>query len=294
MSDLTGSGQFVIGAVQTPAGGIDAATTEALLDELEPHDVLVFPEMANTPYFPLAGVSAQHHPGRDDLPLAAALEPFRLVAERARSYVVAGLCFTDGHRVRNAAVVLDRSGCVLEGRGLSSGSSRAVYDKTHLCNVRGYGSTFVEDAHFEPGPELMVWDLDVARLGVLVCYDRHFPGAWATLTAHGVDIVAVPTASPEGTAETFAAEMQAMALQQSVVVAIANRRGREDLGHSDVRYLGQSMVVAPDGRIAQNAGSSRFGVASATFERATVPTTARAMGMRGAQRPDLYTYQSTS
>jgi predicted amidohydrolase len=285
---------FTVGVIQTPAGGVGANAVVDIAEGLSSHDLLVLPEMANTSYFPLSGVDEGHRPGPNDHDLGPTLEPYRALAERTRSYVVAGLCITDGDRVRNAAVVLDRNGCLLEGRGLSSGLRRAVYDKTHLCNVRGYGSTFTEDDHFEPGPELMIWDLDFARLGVLICYDRHFPGAWAALTSHGADIVAVPTASPQGTKVTFAAEMQAMALQQSVVVAIANRQGREDLGRSDVTYLGQSMVIAPDGRIAQIAGTDGPGFASATFEPTAVPATARAMGMRQAQRPDLYTYQPTS
>ena len=289
-----GTGSFAVGVIQTPAGGFSAGAVRAFGSRVAPHDLLVLPEMANTPYFPLDGVDAVHRPRSTDHPLATTLKPYQELAHRTRSYVAIGLCLTDGHRVRNAAVVLDRDGGLVDGRGLTTGTPRTIYDKTHLCNVRGYGSCFTEDAHFEPGPELVTWDLDCGRLGVLICYDRHFPGAWASLTSQAVDIVAVPTASPDGTAETFAAEMQAMALQQSVVVAVANRHGREVLGNSDVTYLGQSMVIAPDGRIAETAAPGSPAIASATFASTTVATTARAMGMRQAQRPDLYSYQPTS
>lgn len=293
MSD-DNTGPFTVGVIQTPAGGFSAEAVNALGSGLAPHDLLVLPEMANTPYFPLNGVDAVHCPDRNDYPLGTTLGPYQALAHRTRSNVVVGLCFTDGHRVRNAAVVLNRNGCLIDGRGLTSGSPRSIYDKTHLCNVRGYGSAFTEDDHFEAGSELVTWDLDFGRLGVLICYDRHFPGAWASLTSQAVDIVAVPTASPEGTRETFAAEMQAMALQQSVVVAVANRQGREVLGNSDVTYLGHSMVIGPDGRIQQTATSRTPAVASGTFASTTVAATARAMGLRQSQRPDLYTYQPTS
>ncbi|PKW18524.1 carbon-nitrogen hydrolase family protein [Saccharopolyspora spinosa] len=285
---------ITVGVVQTPAGGIEPPAVLDLGRTLRRHDLIVFPEMANTPYFPLAGVDPRYVPGRQAFPLEQVLDPYQVLARRLASNMVVGVCFTDGRRVRNAAVVLDRQGELVEGKGSTTGNFRSVYDKTHLCNVRGYGSTFVEDDHFHAGPELLTWDLDFARIGVLICYDRHFPGAWATLTANSADIVAVPTASPEGTKPVFAAEMQAMALQQSVLVAVANRHGREALGKSDVSYLGQSMIIGPDGRIVQIAGTGSASTATATFAGTAVATTAREMGMRGAQRPDLYTYRPTS
>ncbi|MFF0144746.1 N-carbamoylputrescine amidase [Amycolatopsis sulphurea] len=288
------AGDLTVGVVQTPAGGIEPAAVLDLGRTLGRHDLLVFPEMANTPYFPLAGVDPRNRPGPRALPLEEVVDPFRTLAKRLSANLVAGVCFTDGRRVRNAAVVLDRDGRIVAGRGVTSGEYHAVYEKTHLCTVRGYGSTFVEDEHFEAGPELLTWDLDFGRIGVLVCYDRHFPGAWATLTANSADIVAVPTASPQGTEPTFAAEMQAMALQQSAVVAVANRHGREVLGDSDVTYLGQSMVIGPDGRIARIADAGPGTTATGAFAKTAIATTARAMGLRGAQRPDLYTYRPTS
>jgi N-carbamoylputrescine amidase len=277
-------------AVQVAAGGLGAAAVDGI--EIEPgrHDLIVLPELTNLPYFPvvpdLHGWLAGALAGQDEQSLFA---PYRRLARRAGSYVVVGLCLPGPDRSRNAAIVFDRAGQVLAGTGLQSGAERRAYDKTHLCNVRHYGSVFLEGQYFEPGPELVVWNLDFARLGVLICYDRHFPEAWSTLRAAGADIVAVPTASPVGTRPTFLAEMQAMALQQSVYAVVANRAGAEPLpGGAVTEYLGYSAVLGADGAVLSAATGGAFEQASAGYDGATLDSIRTAMGLAASRRPALY------
>src|SRR5688500_6281161 len=52
-------GNVTVGVIQTPVGGIDAEAVNAFASDLTSHDLLVFPEMANVPYFPLNGVDAR-------------------------------------------------------------------------------------------------------------------------------------------------------------------------------------------------------------------------------------------
>ncbi|WP_432974747.1 carbon-nitrogen hydrolase family protein [Dactylosporangium sp. CA-233914] len=277
-------------AAQVPAGGLTSAAVDGLELAAGRHDLVVLPELANLPYFPvapdleqwLAGALA----GQDEESLFA---PYRRLARRAGSYVVAGLCLPGPTRSRNAAVVFDRAGELVPGTGVLSGAQRRVYDKTHLCDVRHYGSVFLESRYFEPGPELVVWDLDFARIGVLICYDRHFPEAWSTLRRAGADIVAVPTASPVGTAPTFLPEMQAMSLQQSLYTVVANRVGAESLPHVGVsEYLGRSAVLGPDGTVLSVAGGEAFDLACAPYDAASLDSVRGAMGFAPSRRPDLY------
>ncbi|MEO3861506.1 carbon-nitrogen hydrolase family protein [Acrocarpospora sp. B8E8] len=277
-------------AAQVPAGGVDADAIDAIHLAAGRHDLIVFPEMANVPYFPVAPALhewlADTLAGQDEESL---FSPYRRLARRTGSYVVAGLCLPGPDLTRNAAVVFDRAGELLPGRGLLSGEAALSYDKTHLCNVRHYGSVFLEDQYFRAGPELVVWDLDFARMGVLICYDRHFPEAWSTLRANDVGIVAVPTASPAGTAPTFLAEMQAMTLQQSVYAVVANRAGPESLpGIWTTEYLGQSAVFGPDGSVLNVAGDGLFAQACAPYDTAALDSVRAAMGLATSRRPALY------
>ncbi|MEU0480358.1 carbon-nitrogen hydrolase family protein [Streptosporangium sp. NPDC006013] len=280
----------VLTAAQVAAGGVDAATVDALHLAEGPHDLIVLPEIANVPYFPVAPDLGEWLADTlADQDTESVFAPYRRLARRTGGYVVAGLCLPGPERSRNAAVVFDRAGEVLPGRGVLSGDEVLVYDKTHLCNVRHYGSVFLEDQYFQPGPELVVWDLDFARLGVLICYDRHFPEAWSTLRAGEVGIVAVPTASPAGTAPTFLAEMQAMALQQSVYAVVANRVGPESLpGGTTADYLGRSAVLGPDGAVLNSADRGPFEQASAPYDEAHLDSVRAAMGLAASRRPALY------
>ena len=121
-----GTGSFAVGVIQTPAGGFSAGAVRAFGSRVAPHDLLVLPEMANTPYFPLDGVDAVHRPRSTDHPLATTLKPYQELAHRTRSYVAIGLCLTDGHRVRNAAVVLDRDGGLVDGSVGAPGGWRSA------------------------------------------------------------------------------------------------------------------------------------------------------------------------
>ncbi|MEV0593124.1 carbon-nitrogen hydrolase family protein [Nonomuraea cavernae] len=283
-------GERVLTAVQVAAGGVDAATVDALRLAEGPYDLIVLPEIANVPYFPIAPDLGEWLAGTlADQDTESVFAPYRRLARRTGSYVVAGLCLPGPDRGRNAAVVFDRAGEVLPGRGVLSGDEVPAYDKTHLCNVRHYGSVFLEDQYFRPGSELVVWDLDFARLGVLICYDRHFPEAWSTLRANGVGIVAVPTASPVGTAPTFLAEMQAMALQQSVYAVVANRVGPESLPDGTTAdYLGRSAVLGPDGAVLNAADRGSFEQASAPYDETRLDSVRAAMGLATSRRPALY------
>lgn len=285
---MSDPGLATITVLQSPAGGVGGPEVKSLAAALPPSDLVVIPELANTPYFPLGGVGTGSIPHGTDLLLAEQLKPYQDLARGLRAYVVAGLCVGGPHGLRNCAVVVGRDGNLVPGRGLRSGSRHDVYDKTHLCNVRDYGARFLEDDYFVAGDELVTWDLDFARIGVLICYDRHFPGAWSALRSAGAELVAVPTASPAGTSDTFLAEMQTMALQHSVFVAVANRHGRESLDNSDVDYLGQSAVIGPAGRVQAVAPPGAPCHASGTFSRAELTATVGAMGLLGARRPDLY------
>lgn len=235
-------------AVQVGPGGITPERLDALLSRERGLDLVVLPELGHLPYFPLEHRSAHLADAATiDGPVVSA---FGAVAAARRVHLVLALYLAEGDRRFNAAVVIGPDGMVLTGRDLG-GAPRTSYRKVHLCTLKNPRVRFYEEEYFAPGEGHVLWDTPFGTLGVIICYDRHFPEAWRTLRAADVDIACVPIASPELSRTWFVAEMQTMAMQQGLYVIAPNRAGEERLATSGLvtRYVGLSCVVAPDGEV---------------------------------------------
>ena len=74
-------------------------------------------------------------------------------------------------------------------------SSDLKYRKTHIPQVKGFWEKF----YFRPGNlGYPVFDTAVGRIGVYICYDRHFPEGWRALGLAGARIVFNPSATSRG------------------------------------------------------------------------------------------------
>ncbi len=237
-----------VAAIQVGPGGISAERLDALLATQPPLDLVVLPELGHLPYFPLEHGSRHLADATTiDGPVVRA---FARVAKAHACHLVLALYLAEDGRRYNAAVVIGPDGELLRGRDLA-GRPRASYRKVHLCTLKNPRVRFFEEEYFTPGEGHVLWDTPLGVVGVIICYDRHFPEAWRTLRAAGADIACVPIASPELSRAWFVAEMQAMAIQQGLYVVAPNRGGTETLRTSGLvtRYVGLSCVIAPDGEI---------------------------------------------
>lgn len=281
------------GCIQVAAGGIEVEGVDALLASAEHLDLAVLPELCHLPYFPLELEGSWASTAVEiDGPYVRGLKE---VARHHGTHIVAGLHLARDGRRWNSAVLIGPDGGLLEGRYLD-GSPVAAYDKLHLCDVRHYGASFYESDHFATGRSAVVWDTELGRISALICYDRHFPEAWRTVRAAGAEIVCIPTASPVGTRSTFVAEIQAMALQQNVYVAMANRQGREALPSGiSTDYLGLSCLVDPVGEVVALAPEDSSPVLiSATFSPDPLLRARSDLGFEEHRRPDAYRLEASS
>jgi beta-ureidopropionase len=235
--------------VQPPPGG---TTTPEYLDnalrEAGRVDLAVLPELCNVPYFPLErGSWDADDPPPPDGPLVRA---FGEVARRHHCHVALGLYLGAAGKRWNSVILLGPDGSLLEGRTSRAGTAHR-YDKVHLCDIQMPQASFCESSYFDAGEDFVVWDTPLGTIGALVCYDRHFPRSWTSLRGLGAEIVCVCTTSPVSTEPTFVAEMQGMALQLEVFVAMANRVGTETLRTTGTttEFLGASCLLDPEGRL---------------------------------------------
>ncbi|GAA4978588.1 nitrilase-related carbon-nitrogen hydrolase [Kineococcus glutinatus] len=133
----------------------------------------------------------------------------------------------------NTAAVVDADGTYL-----------GKYRKTMIPHVAGFWEKF----YFRPGNlGYPVFDTAVGKVGVYICYDRHFPEGWRALGLNGAEIVFNPSATSAGLSEyLWNLEQRAAAVANEYYVGTINRVGVEPLGDDD--FYGQSYFCDPEGR----------------------------------------------
>ncbi len=114
----------------------------------------------------------------------------------------------------NTAAVIDADGTYL-----------GKYRKQHIPQTSG----FWEKYFFKPGDGgYPVFDTRYARVGVYICYDRHFPEGWRALGLNGADIVFNPSATVAGLSQyLWELEQPAAAVANTYYVGAINRVGTE-------------------------------------------------------------------
>jgi N-carbamoylputrescine amidase len=140
----------------------------------------------------------------------------------------------------NTAAVIDADGRYL-----------GKYRKNHIPQVKGFWEKF----YFRPGNlGYPVFDTAVGRIGVYICYDRHFPEGWRALGLAGARIVFNPSATSRSlSAYLWQLEQPAAAVANGYFVGAINRVGVEPLGDND--FYGTSYFADPRGQLVGDAAS---------------------------------------
>jgi beta-ureidopropionase len=140
----------------------------------------------------------------------------------------------------NTAAVIDADGRYL-----------GKYRKNHIPHVKG----FYEKFYFRPGNlGYPVFDTAVGKVGVYICYDRHFPEGWRALGLGGAQVVFNPSATSRGlSAYLWQLEQPAAAVANEFFIGAINRVGIEPLGDND--FYGTSYFVDPEGKFVGEVGN---------------------------------------
>ncbi|EOM74884.1 acyltransferase [Rhodococcus rhodnii] len=142
----------------------------------------------------------------------------------------------------NTAAILDADGSYL-----------GKYRKMHVPQVKGFWEKF----YFRPGNlGWPVFDTAVGKVGVNICYDRHFPEGWRALGLAGAEIVFNPSATSRGLSNyLWKLEQTSAAVANEYFVGAINRVGVEDLGDND--FYGTSYFADPEGKFVDGTASDR-------------------------------------
>jgi N-carbamoylputrescine amidase len=233
--------------------------------------VAVFPELGFEwfhPQTPASGdVASLAEP--IDGPLVSAV---RRKARELGLVVVMNFFERDGAHCYDSSPVIDADGSLL-------GVTRMVHITEYAC--------FHEQGYYTPGNRgAPVFQTRAGRIGVAICYDRHFPEYMRALALLGADLVVVPQAGtlgewPEG---LYEAEMRVAAFQNGYFVALCNRVGSEDC----LEFSGESFICGPDGTVIAKAPASEESVLTTEVDLSDAEKShARRLFLRH-RRPELY------
>ena len=218
---------------------LNLARSLALLDAAAAGgaELVLFPESQFSPYFPQfpgqAEQASRYLVGLD----AACVTAMRRGCRERRVLAAANIYLAEPTGRFSDTVLIGREGEIL-----------SVARKMHITNV----PQFHERDYFTPSDQgFPVCATDAGALGVVICYDRHYPESIRSCALLGAELVLVPTANT--LAEDMAMfewEMRVAAFQNSVFIAICNRVGIE---HA-MTFAGESLVIDPDGDLLAKGG----------------------------------------
>lgn len=234
-------------------------------------DLVAFPEVVLDRFFP-------RRP--DDIAALTLAEPIpgpstEAIAARSRELglvTVFNLYELDAGRRYDSSPVFDAGGRLL-------GVTRML----HITDAPG----FHEQRYYHPGDRgLPVYATRAGRIGVAICYDRHYPEVMRALGLAGADLVVIPQAGTRGEwpPGMYEAEVRAAAFQNGYFAALVNRVGEE----GELAFSGESFVCDPEGRVLARGKSGEEDLVVADLDLDLVAaSTARRLFLRD-RRPGLY------
>jgi len=242
--------------------------------------IVCFPELSLTSYFPKEKNPPDVLRYFEDAG-SPWLDQLRNLAARLDINVIVPFAEIEGPRRYNSAVVFDR-------RGGLAGKYRKVHLPRGLPNSRGEIQNF-EDSHFDPGDlGFPVFDLGAVRIGLQICFDRHFPEGFRALALSGAEIVFLPTNSPtygrDQRRQIWRSLLQVRAYENGLFLVAAAKAGVEE----GLEYIGGSAVVSPRGVFLAEAGTVGDEVVLAAADPAEVAAARQDLPLPLVRRPQLY------
>lgn len=126
-----------------------------------------------------------------------------------------------------------------------------IIGKQKMVHIK-QAEKFYEQSYYVPSDEgFHVFETELGKIGMVICFDRHYPESIRTAALKGAELILVPTANTSvEDCELFQWEIRVQSFQNNVIIAMTNRVGIED----EMEFNGQSIVSDVDGKIIAIAG----------------------------------------
>lgn len=275
-------------AVVAPAGGSDKETIDkiakAMLDKhmklideagAKGVQILCFQELFNGPYF-----CAEQHPCwyqlAEEIPNGPTVKTMQAAAKKHNMVIVVPMYEREQTGVYyNTAAVIDADGTYL-----------GKYRKSHIPQVN---PGFWEKFYFRPGNlGYPVFETRYAKVGVYICYDRHFPEGARALGLNGAEVVFNPSATVAGLSEyLWKLEQPAHAAANGYFIGAINRVGTEapwGIGE----FYGSSYFCNPRGEIVAQASRDKEELLVADIDLDQIQSVRDTWQFYRDRRPETY------
>jgi len=237
--------------------------------------MLCMQEIFTGPYF-CAEQSPRWFDSVERIPDGPTMKLMQELAKKHRMVIVVPLYEEDTTGVYyNTAAVIDADGKYL-----------GKYRKNHIPHC---APGFWEKFYFKPGNlGYPVFDTAYGKVGVYICYDRHFPEGARALGLGGAEVVFNPSATVAGLSEyLWKLEQPAHAVANAYFIAAINRVGYEEpwkIGE----FYGQSYICDPRGKFLAEAKRDRDELVTAEVDLDQIREVRNTWQFFRDRRPDSY------
>ncbi len=168
----------------------------------------------------------------------------------------------------------------------ADGKYLGKYRKTHIPHCH---PGFWEKFYFKPGNlGYPVFDTAVGKVGIYICYDRHFPEGARALGLGGAEIILNPSATVAGLSEyLWELEQPAHAVANCYFVGAINRVGMEE-PWSIGEFYGKSYFCDPRGKIIAQASRDKSELLVADLDFDTIREVRKVWQFYRDRRPEMY------
>lgn len=236
--------------------------------------VLCFQELFNGPYF-CPSQDPKWFGLTEEIPNGPTIRLMQSIARKHHMVLVVPVFEREMSGVYyNTAAIIDADGTYL-----------GKYRKNHIPQVAGFWEKFF----FKPGNlGYSVFNTAVGKIGVYICYDRHFPEGARALGLNGAEIVFNPSATVAGLSQyLWELEQPSHAAMNGYFIAAINRVGHEkpwDIGE----FYGSSYFANPRGKILAQASAKDNQLLTADLDLTQIDEVRNLWQFYRDRRPETY------
>ena len=201
---------------------------EGLLEEANPLDIVICPELFLSGYGSLEKINAYSENSEGNY-----AKEISALAKKSNTAIIYGYPEKDANQLFNSAQLFDKEGI-----------SIANHRKKLLP------PTADESKIFTPGNERSIFSLKGVKSAIVICYELEFPEIIRELALEGVELIIAPTGQSSHWPAAALHNCRTRAFENGIFVAYANSTGQLN----GISFMGESKIIGPDGLDIVNAG----------------------------------------
>jgi predicted amidohydrolase len=248
------------------AGNLKKIEQAAVRAQKQGAELLILPELSLTGYV----VRDQIYELAEEIP-GPSVKRIEAFAKKAGLHIIFGM----PELSKNTQATLHNTAVLVSPKGLI-GKYRKMYLPTH--------SIFEEKRYFRPGYQPAVFDTDLGKIGLIVCYDIYFPEVVRLTRLEGAQLIVCISASPAVRRTFFEVLTTARAIENTAFLAFVNLVGIED----GLQFWGGSRLLGPDGRVLVQAKHDEADFVTAEIDYSDIRSIEAFIPVLKDLRPELF------